>query len=116
MFGFGKRKQYNGAVDAKINKEYRIDTQNSPGFPGALAYLGLIDKAWSGKMSEDEAALYIATLYCCGLVRNGSRAEAADLNSRISSIGPFGVSKGLVSQERWERFSAAIRDAKEEKG
>jgi hypothetical protein len=66
MFGSGRRKRYNGAVDVKLNNEYQINTQNSPGFPGALAYLRL-DNAWNGKMSEDEAALYIATLYCCGL-------------------------------------------------
>jgi hypothetical protein len=115
MFGAGKRKRYNGVVDVKLNNEYQIDTQNGPGFPGTLYYLGLIDNAWKSEMSEDEAALYIATLYCCGLVKKGDRKEAVNLIARISSVAPFGVSKGLISQERWDRFAAAIREA-EEKG
>lgn len=36
---------------------------------GALAYLGLIDNAWAAKMTEDEGALYIATLYYCRISR-----------------------------------------------
>ena len=113
MFGFGKRRRYNGAVDVKLHNEYQIDTQNAPGFPAVLGYLSLIDNAWNVKMTEDEVALYIASLHCIDLVEKGHRDEAMNLILRISSIGPFGVSKGLISHERWDRFSQAIREAEE---
>jgi hypothetical protein len=51
MFGSGifanKRKKYNGTVDTKLKNEYQIATRDNPSFPGALAYLGLIDNAWA---------------------------------------------------------------------
>lgn len=116
MFGFGDRKKYNGSVDIKLNNEYQIATRNNPNFPGMLAYLELIDNAWKAKMTEDEGALYIATLYYCGILKRGLRDEASDLYSRIKSIVSFGLPKGMISQARWDKFSVAIQQANHETG
>lgn len=118
MFGFGGRKKYNGAVDTKLNNEYQIVTSelDNPNFPGVLFYLEIIDNAWSAKMSEDEGALYVATLYYCGLLKHGLHAEASALHSRIQSIVGFGLLKGMISQARWAKFSAAIQQANTEAG
>lgn len=116
MFGFGNRKKYNGAVDSKLNNEYQIATRDNPNFPGMLAYLDLIDNAWNVKMSQDEGALYIATLYYCGLLKHELYTEANALHSRIQSIGTFGLSKGIISQARWTKFSDAIQQAKQDAG
>ncbi|WP_334179742.1 hypothetical protein [Pseudoxanthomonas sp.] len=116
MFGFGDRKKYNGSVDIKLNNEYQIATRDNPSFPGMLAYLELIDNAWQAKMSQDEAALYIATLYYCGILKLNLRAESDTLLSRINSIVAFGLPKGLISQARWSKFSAAIQQANHDAG
>ncbi|MFI8609315.1 hypothetical protein ACIGFL_13470 [Pseudomonas sp. NPDC077649] len=112
MFGLGGRKKYNGIVDTKLNNEYQIETRNNKNFPGMLAYLELIDNAWNSKMSADEGALYIATLYYCGILKHGLRDTANQLYSRIQSISRFGINSGTISQERWMKFSAAIAKAK----
>ena len=116
MFGLGNRKKYNGAVDIKLNNEYQVATRGNPSFPGALAYLELIDNAWNAKMSEDEAALYIATLYYCGILKQGQHAAANALYGRIQSIASFGVPKGMISQARWAKFAGAIQQAQQEAG
>lgn len=116
MFGRGNRKKYNGSVDIKLNNEYQISTRDNPSFPGMLAYLELIDNAWKTKMSEDEGALYIATLYYCGILKHGHHEEANALYSRIQSVANFGVSKGMISQARWAKFSEAIQQANQEAG
>lgn len=108
MFGFGrKRKLYNGTVDTKLNNEYQIPTRDNPKFPQVLAYLNLIDNAWGANFSEDEAALYIATLYYCGILKNGDHTEAGGLFSRIQSIVQFGLSRGMISEKVG---SAVLRD------
>jgi hypothetical protein len=100
MFGLGrKRKLYNGAVDTKLNNEYQIATRNNPKFPGSLYYLQLIDNAWGASMSEDEAALYIATLYYEGIAKQGHLTEAGALHSRILSIVEFGRARRLISEK-----------------
>ena len=116
MFGFGNRKKYNGTVDLKLNNEFQIPTRDNPSFPGMLAYLELIDNAWQTKMTEDEGALYIATLYYCGLLKHGRLDEASRLHSRIRSIVSFGLPKGIISQTRWAKFSGAIDQANQEAG
>jgi len=114
MFGlFKNRKKYNGQVDIKLNNEYSIRTKGNPHFPAIMAYLELIDIAWNSQMSEDEAAMYIATLYFSGLCKNGYGAEASALLPRIVDIAEFGVNKGLISDQRWQKFAGAIRDARE---
>lgn len=77
-------------------------------------YLELLDTAWQVKMSDDEAAMYVATLYYCGLVKNGRSDIAEPLGIRIQEIAKFCVPKGMISQERWEKFSGAISSAKYE--
>jgi hypothetical protein len=100
LFGVGrKRKLYNGAVDTKLNNEYQIRTRDNPSFPGMIAYLQFIDNAWDANMSEDEAALYIATLYYDGISKTGSQTEASALHGRILSIVEFGRARGLISEK-----------------
>jgi hypothetical protein len=89
---------YNGAVDTKLNNEYQIATRDNPKFPGNLYYLQLIDNAWQASMSEDEAALYIATLYYDGIVKQGHLKEAS-VHGRIHSIVEFGRATGLISEK-----------------
>ena len=67
-------------------------------------------------MTEDEASLYIATLYYCGIVKHGLYSEASALQLRIQSIVSFGLPRGLISQARWAKFSAAIQQANQEVG
>ncbi|MCQ4314410.1 hypothetical protein NAV33_21335 [Pseudomonas stutzeri] len=119
MFGlFQNRKKYNGQVDLKLNNEYQIITRRSenPLFPGSLAFLELIDQAWNGQMNEDEAAMFIAVLYFSGLCKNGHRAEASLLLPRIVNIAQFNVPKNIVSEQRWQKFAHAIREAREISG
>ena len=112
MFGFGNnRKKYNGAVDLKLNNEYQIQTKNNDKFPGMLAYLELIDNARKAKMNEDEAAMYIATLYYCGIAKNGYLEEAEVLLERIQSIAMFCLPKNMISEDHWRRFLGAIEEA-----
>jgi hypothetical protein len=110
------RKQYNGVVDVKLNNEYQIETQNNQYFPSVMAYLELIDKAWESGMSEEEAALYIATLYYCGLVKNGHFLLAQSVYGRIIPVANFCVQRGIVSEERWHKFNSAITNARSEAG
>jgi len=117
MFGFGKkenRKQFNGTVDTKMNIEYQIQTKDNERFPGILAYLEYLDIAWKAKMNDDEAAMYMATLYYCGLIKNGYTDEAEPLGKRVQNIADFCVPKGMISEERWSKFSGAIASAKYE--
>lgn len=114
MFGFRNRKKYNGTVDIKLNNEYQIPTRDNPNFPGISAYLNLIDNAWNSKMSEDDGALYVATLYYCGILKKGLHTEADLLLPRIQSIISFGLPKGIISQDRWSKFAAAIQQTNQE--
>lgn len=116
MLGFRNRRKYNGAVDIKLNSDYQVSTRGNPKFPGIGAYLELIDIAWNTKMTVDECALYIATLYYCGLLKHGLRDEAIILHSRIQAIVSFGLSKGIISQTRWTKFSEAIQQANQTAG
>lgn len=112
MFGlFKNRKKYNGTVDTKLNNEYQILTRDNELFPGLMAYLQLIDNAWAASMTEDEAAMYIATLYYCGLVQSGHNAEARAVGFRLNSVGQFGVNNGSISQDKALKFLAAIQSA-----
>ena len=71
-------------------------------------------KASKAKMSEDEGALYVATLYFCGIVKAGLHGEASPLLLRISSIAQFGLSKHTISEDRWNKFSMAIQQANDD--
>jgi hypothetical protein len=62
-------------------------------------------------MSEDEGALYIATLYYCGILKHGQHAAASALLPRVHSIVQFGLSKGMISQEVWAAVSRDIQKA-----
>ena len=107
---FRNRKKYNGTVDIKLNNEYQIKTRDNKAFPGMLAYLEIIDKGWETKMNEDECAMYVATLYYCGIVKEGVNAEEVPgLKTRIEKIGEFGKDKKLISTQRYEKFMGAIR-------
>ncbi len=54
------------------------------------------------KKSEDEAALFIAGAYYCGLLEGGQFEEAAILLPRIISVVRFALSKGTISPELWD--------------
>lgn len=111
MFGFRNRKQYNGTVDAKINDGYGIATKDNAKFPGVLAYLRMIDQAWDSKFTEEEAAMYITTLYYSGLMREGHAAEAKALASRLATMGQTDFTDGKISMHRLATFMAAVEKA-----
>ena len=113
MFGFGKRKKYNGAIDTKLNSEYQIKTRDNPSFPGVLAYLERIDGFWNANLSEDQGALILATVYYCGTVKAGDTSEAERLLQRINTVAASDVNKGLISETFWgacKRDIAAARN------
>lgn len=113
MFGlFKNRKKYNGAVDTKLNNEYQIQTRDNEYFPGMLAYLKLIDGAWDSNMSEDEAAMYIASLYVAGLKKHGFHEVALPVLERLMSVGQFGVNHGTIRFELAHRFLSAVDAAR----
>lgn len=106
MFGFRNRKKYNASVDVKLNNEYQISTRDNPHFPGVLKYLELIDVSWNNKASEDECAMQIATLYLSGLFRASLFEEAKAVSERLVHIGQYGVERGLVRIEIFEKCIA----------
>ena len=111
MFGFRNRKQYNGSVDEKLTSGYGIATRDNPKFPGVLAYLGMIDEAWNGKFTEEEAAMFIATLYYSGLKREGHEEEARELARRLASTGQVDFGTGKIGMQRLSAFMAHIEKA-----
>ena len=78
-----------------------------------FAYLELIDFGWNTKMSEDECALYIATLYYCGILEHGHHEEASAVLLRIKAIVQFGISKGIFPKEQWDKTSTTIKKAQD---
>jgi|GEM_PF-1329535 len=112
MFGlFRNRKKYNGMVDKTLNVSFGIATRDNQNFPGMLAYLELIDTGWNASMSEDDCAFYIATLYYCGLLKNGENEEANALLLRINQIIEFGLSKNILSKSQCDKVLTAIKIA-----
>jgi hypothetical protein len=111
VFGFRNRKRYNGDVDTKLIEGYGIATRDNPKFPGVLAYLKLIDEAWSSKFTEEEAAMFIATLYYSGLKREGHHAEARTLAARLSTTGQGDFGAGKISMQRLAAFMAHVEKA-----
>ena len=110
MFGFGDRRKFNGTVDTKLNNEYQIDTNQgtNPSFPGPIFYGEMLDIAWFKKLTVDEAALYIATLYFCGVLEKGRIDEAKKVHSRIYSVASFCLPRRMISQQWWDKFSNEI--------
>lgn len=109
MFGFRSRKKFNTAVDRSLNKDYQLATRDNPRFPGAGAYLELIDNAWRGGMTPEEGALYIAVLQYCGLMDHSHSDNARELLDSIYCVAPREIHAGKVSAERWAKFEGAIK-------
>lgn len=114
MFGlFRSRPKFNGTVDTKLNNEYQINTRREP-FPGPMAFLKILDVAWGADMNEDEAAMYVATLFFVGVLRSGDEEGAEALLDRLNQVGDFGVSHGMIAKHKHEKFRAAIDAAIDE--
>lgn len=108
MFGFRNRKNYNGSVDTKLNNEYGIRTQGNSNFPGAIAYLGLIDAPFNNGSTEDECALQIATLYLCGAFKHNLHGETKAIEDRMRQVVPFGIKTKQIRSEMWEKCRTMI--------
>jgi hypothetical protein len=106
------RATFNGEVDIKLNNEYQIPTRDNHDFPGLNRYLELVDIAWESEMNADETAMYIAVLLYCGFIKHEDFVKGENLLSRIEQISAFGLSKGLIGDARWDKFSQAIKEAK----
>lgn len=50
----------------RLGEGYGVATHENPKFPGVLAYLKMLDRAWDSKFTEEEVAMFIATLYYSG--------------------------------------------------
>lgn len=112
MFGlFKNRKRFNGDVDTKINNEYDIQTRNNPLFPSMTRYLQVLDEAWASKFTEDETALFVATLYYTGLLKANRSDLAEPLRKRLASVPQFGLEKGTISMQRAAVFLGHIEQA-----
>lgn len=113
MFGiFKNRKKYNGAVDAKLNNEYQIETRGNNFFPSLDSYLKLLDTAWDAQMNEDEGAMYLASLYAAGLKKHGFYDVAWPVVERLTAVGKFGVSHGMIRIDLADKFMAAVESAR----
>lgn len=113
MFGiFKNRKKYNGAVDAKLNNEYQIETRENEFFPGINAYLQLLDTASNAQMNEDEAAMYVASLYAAGLKKHGFYDIAWPVVERLIAVGRFGVERGMIRVALADSFMNAVDSAR----
>ena len=108
MFGFRNRKKYNGSVDTKINNEYGIKTRGNSNFPGAIAYLGMIDAPFNNVSTEDECALQIVTLYLCGAIKHNLHSESKAIQERAKQVVPFGIKAKQIREELWEKCSAML--------
>lgn len=111
MFGFRNRKKYNGSVDEKLTNSYLIATRDNQKFPGVLRYLGMIDEAWNAKFTEEEAAMFIATLYYAGLKREGHHAEAKELVKTLNAVGQADFASGKIDMKRLTAFLGHIEQA-----
>ena len=109
---FKNRKQYNGTVDTKLNNEYQIQTRENDLFPGINAYLKLLDNAWAAQMNEDEAAMYVASLYAAGLKQHGFYDVAWPVVDRMIAVGKFGAERGMIRVELADRFMNAVESAR----
>ena len=117
MFGiFRNRKKFNGNVDVKVNTEYDIETRDNPRFPGIAGYLNILDNAWSQKMTEDEAAMFVATLYLCGLLKHGFIEEAELIERRHSKVTDFGIQRGTIAVHHLENCVAHMFQTKRSLG
>lgn len=56
-------------------------------------------------MNKNEAALYIATLFYCGLYAHEHVSEAQPLLDRINAIGKNEFSSGTISGRMWNAVS-----------
>lgn len=108
MFGLRNRKKYNGTVDTKLNNEYGIRTQGNPNFPGALAYLRMIDTPFNSGYTEDECALQIATLYLCGTMKHGLHDEGRQIEARLNQVVQFGIKTRQIREELWLKCGEMI--------
>lgn len=116
MLGFRNRKKYNGSIDAKLTGEYKIvtDGDRNSKFPGVIKYLEMIDQAWNAKFTEEEAAMFIATLYYSGLKQNGHHEDAHQLAKKLSSVGQSDYASGKIGMQRLQSFMTHIEKANED--
>ena len=111
MFEFNSgSKKYRACVDVKVNNEYQIVTENdkNPHFPAPLKYIEIIDLVKKSGANEDEAALHIAVIYYCGLLKNGNKEAAEKLYQLISRVANFGIEKGYIKTDWWKKHLALI--------
>lgn len=111
MFGLGNRRKYNENIDLKLNNEYGISTKDNSYFPGVLPYLEIIDQMRDEGYTEEEAAMFIASLYYSHLMRDGNAAEANALSSRFTLASATDFGAGKISMQRLATFMAVIEKA-----
>ncbi|WP_150123483.1 hypothetical protein [Halotalea alkalilenta] len=102
--------KYSKEVNFLLNRKYSITTDSriNSKFPAVLAYGELVDTARKVKMTTEECAMYIATLYLCGLIKSeGMNPHHEELYRKIkhSEEGPL-LSK--ISKKRYSKFTKEI--------
>ena len=71
----------------------------------------MIDEAWNSKFTEEEAAMFIATLYYSGLKREGHSQETRALAGHLATTGQADFAAGKIGMQRLSAFMAAVEKA-----
>jgi len=100
----GSRKKFDRRVDRILSASYEIKTRNSDNIPGMNSYAQLLDGAWEKKMSADECAMHVATMYALGLSNKGLVKEAETVADKINRIYNFNRTQGFISVNVGEHY------------
>ena len=113
MFGFGRvdglnKREYRERVKNLLENRIGIDTNSASNifFPGALAFLELIDHGWNAKRPPEDNALYIGIAYWRGCVKFGGQAliEAKRIDEDLTSFIREAGLTGKISEQRARSF------------
>lgn len=108
------RREYNAKVDQIIRNDFGIVPQSSVDsrFPGALAYLELIDAAYYDNGSPEQAALRVLIPFFSGLHKSGVEKDRSDANilfEKIKKNMHSYLARGVLSQYKFDGYSALIK-------
>lgn len=113
MFWFyGRKRNYIELVGFKLSKEFKIEVDESQGFPSALRISKIIEASWVSKMNADEAAMQIAASYFLYLCKGGSFVDASEILLRIDDIAGYEVPRNLIREEYWLVFSNILSEGR----
>ncbi|WP_175254322.1 hypothetical protein [Pseudomonas sp. BMW13] len=113
LWFYGRKRNYIELIGLKLSKEFKIEPDESQGFPSAVKYSKLIEASWASKMNADEAAMQIAVSYFLYLCKGGSFVDASEILLRIENIVGYEVPRNLIREEYRLEFSNAIIEGRQ---